>query len=129
MADEVMTGLSRRERQVMTVLFAEEEATVAELLERLPGDVTYSAVRATLRVLEEKGHVRHEERGPRYVYQPTLAAESARTAAVQHLVRTFFNDSAEQAAMALLRNPDTSLTAEQLDRLAQEIERARKGGR
>lgn len=129
MTDNVLSALSRRERQVMDVLFAEQEATVSELLELLPSDVTYSAVRATLRVLEEKGHVQHEERGPRYVYSPTLAAESARRAAMRHLVRTFFNDSVEQAAMALLRSPDMKLTPEQLDRLAREIKRARKEGR
>ena len=129
MTDNVLSELSRRERQVMDVLFAEQEATVAELLELLPSAVTYSAVRATLRVLEEKGHVQHEERGPRYVYRPTLAAESARRAAVRHLVRIFFNDSVEQAAMALLRSPDMKLTPAQLDRLAREIKRARKEGR
>jgi predicted transcriptional regulator len=129
MPGETLRALSRRERQVMDAVFALGGATVSEVLERLPDGPSYSAIRATLRVLEEKGHVTHEEDGPRYVYRPTVQPEAARTEALQHLVRTFFNNSVEQAAVALLQISDGRLSEPRLERLAQEIEAARREGR
>src|ERR1700743_3984898 len=92
--------LSRRAHQMMDVLFKLERATVAEVLERMPGDPHYSTVRAQLRVLEEKGHVRHEEDGLRYVYIPAVSRDVARRSALRHLIDTFFEGSAQQAARA-----------------------------
>src|SRR5690349_12580974 len=93
-------GLSRRERQIMDVIYRRGQATVAEVLEELPDPPSYSAVRALVRVLEEKGHLRHEERGPRYVFIPTVPREAARRSALKQLVQTFFEGSTEQAMTA-----------------------------
>lgn len=121
--------LSPRERQVMDALYRRDEATVSEILDELEDPPSYSAVRAVLRVLEEKGHVRHRQDGPRYVYRPTIAAEKARRNALSHLVRTFFDGSAERAAVALLEMSDTELPDEVVERLAERVERAKKEGR
>lgn len=121
--------LSRREREVMDVLYRRGEATVAEVLEELPDPPTYSAVRSILRVLEEKGHIAHREDGPRYVYVPAVARDRARTAALDHLVDTFFEGSAENALAALLRRSDLDLSETQVKKLAREIRAAREEGR
>ena len=121
--------VSRRERQIMDIVFRRGRATAAEILEEMPDAPSYSAVRALLRVLEEKGHLRHEQDGPRYVYLPTLAPERARRSALQHLVRTFFDGSATQAVAALLDMPDGRLSDEELDRLARLVEQAKEEGR
>ncbi|MEJ2184415.1 MAG: BlaI/MecI/CopY family transcriptional regulator [Gemmatimonadota bacterium] len=122
-------GLSRRERQIMDVLHRRGEAAVAEVMEDMPDPPSYSAVRATLRILEEKGHVVHREDGPRYVYAPAVPREEARKAALRHVVRTFFGGSAEEAAVALLGMSDVAMTDGDLERLTAEIERAREEGR
>ena len=110
----------------MDVLFARGKASAAEVQQALPDPPSYSAVRALLRILEEKGHVRHEEDGPRYVFAPRLDKEKAQQSAVRHLVQTFFDGSAEQAMAALL---DTrTLSHEELVRMAALIEEARKEG-
>lgn len=121
--------LSRRERQIMDALFRLGPASVAEVMEAIADPPSYSAVRATLRVLEEKGHVVHEEDGPRYLYRPSVEPDAARTAALDHLVDTFFDGSAEQALVALLRTSDMDLTDAQVRRLSDEIRRARREGR
>ena len=121
--------LSRRERQIMDVIYARGRATVAEVRERLPDPPTYSAVRALLRILETKGHLRHEQEGPRYVFLPTVPAEKARDSALRHLLRTFFDGSAEGAVAALLDLGSAELSPEEFDRLADRIEQARKEGR
>lgn len=121
--------LSRRERQIMNVLYRRGEATVAEVMEGMADPPSYSAVRATLRILEEKGHVQHEEDGPRYVYSPTVEPADARDAALEHVVRTFFDGSAEQAAVALLRMADTEVTEHDVERLAAKIHAAAEQGR
>src|ERR1043165_10125470 len=95
-------NLSRRERQIMDILYERGRATAAEIHQALPDAPTYSAVRAKLRVLEEKGHVRHEEESLRYVYVPTVARDTARRSALRHLVTRFFEGSVEQAVTALL---------------------------
>lgn len=121
--------LSRRERQIMDVIYARGSATVAEVRADLPDPPTYSSVRALLRILEEKGHLRHEEDGPRYVFLPTVPAEAARESALRHLLRTFFDGSAEGAVAALLDLEAAELSPEEFDRLAEKIERARREGR
>ncbi len=126
---DTIVGLSRRERQIMDALYAHGEATVAEVMESIPEPPSYSAVRATLRILEEKGHVLHKQEGQRYVYLPKISAEAARESALQHLVRTFFDGSAEDAAAALLRMSDTELDQAALERLARKIAETEREGR
>jgi predicted transcriptional regulator len=120
--------LSRRERQIMDVLYRRGRATAAEVMAEIPGNSSYSTVRTQLRVLEDKGHVRHEVDGPRFVYVPAVPRRSARRSALRHLVDTFFDGSAEKAVAALLGGEGARLTDEQLERLAEMIARAREGG-
>jgi predicted transcriptional regulator len=120
--------LSRRERQIMDVIYRRGQATAAEVLEDLPDPPSYSAVRALLRLLEEKGHVRHEQDGPRYMYVPTVNRDRARKSALTHVVRTFFDGSATDAVAALL-DGEGKIDREELDRLSAMIEQARKEGR
>ncbi len=126
MAKSPLGNLSRRERQIMDVLFTRGKASAAEVQQALPDPPSYSAVRALLRILEEKGHVRHEEEGPRYVFAPRLDKEKAQQSAVKHLVQTFFDGSAEQAMAALL--DARTLSDDELGRMARLIEHARKEG-
>lgn len=121
--------LSRRERQIMDVLFTRGRASAAEVLESMPDPPSYSAVRAMLRLLEEKGHVRHDQDGPRYVYAPTVSRATARRSALSRLVETFFGGSTEQAVAALLDMDRSKLDDEQLERLAGLIEHARREDR
>ena len=121
--------LSRREREIMEVLYAAEALTVAEVRERMPDPPGYSAVRAQLRLLEDKGHVKHEERGPRYVYSPVVSRTKARKSALRSLVQTFFDGSPEQAVAALIDESRAKLGSAELERLAALIEQARKEGR
>ena len=125
---EAAAHLSRRERQIMDVIYQRGRATVAEVLEDIPDPPGYSAVRAMLRLLEEKGHVRHEQDGPRYVFLPVVNRDRARRSALKHVVRTFFDGSATDAVAALL-DGDGKLSDSELDRLSTMIERARQEGR
>jgi predicted transcriptional regulator len=120
--------LSRRERQIIDILYAQGRATAAEVQAALPDPPSYSAVRAMLRILEDKGHVRHVQDGPRYVYVPTVARDSAKRSAMRHMVRTFFDGSAEQAISALLDDSSARLSDAELDRLARLIDHARRSG-
>ena len=120
--------LSRRERQILDILYQRGRATAAEVQTALPEPPSYSAVRALLRILEEKGHVRHEQDGPRYVYLPTVARGNARRSAMRHMLQTFFDGSAEQAISALLDDSSAKLSPAELDRLARMIDSARKSG-
>ena len=122
-------GLTRRERQVMNILFRRGRATVAEVMDDLPDPPTYSAVRSILRILAGKGLIAHREEGPRYVYVPAGNTERARDEALQHVVRTFFDGSAEQAVTALLRISDADLTDAELARLRERVRSARNSGR
>jgi BlaI family penicillinase repressor len=122
-------ALSRRERQVMDILFRKGEATVAEVMADLSDPPTYSAVRSILRILVGKKLVTHREDGPRYVYLPSLSPNRARDAALLHVVRTFFEGSAEQAVTALLRMSDTRLGDAELARLADLVRKERSTGR
>ena len=122
-------NLSRRERQIMDVLYRGRQATAAEVLSALPDPPGYSAVRAMLRVLENKGHVRHLVDGTRYVYVPTLARERASRPALAGVLETFFDGSTEKAVAALLELSPAGLSEEELDRLSQLIDQARLEGR
>lgn len=121
--------LSRRERQIMDIIYRRRRATVAEVRADLPDPPSYSAVRALLRVLEEKGHLTHEQDGPRYIYQPTVPRDEARESALERLLRTFFDGSTEKAVAALLDMSTDDLSEAELERLARLIEEARKEGR
>ena len=120
--------LSRRERQIIDILYSNGRSTAAEVQNALPDPPSYSAVRAMLRILEEKGHVRHEQDGPRYVYLPTVARDNAKRSAMRHMLRTFFDGSTEQAISTLLDDASTNLSEAELDRLARMIDQARRTG-
>ena len=124
-----MQTLSRRERQIMDILYRRGRATAADVMREMPGEPNYSTVRTQLRVLEEKGHVRHEEEGPRYVYSPAVPRSSARRSALKHLVRTFFDGSPEQVVAALLGGEAAKISDEDLARIEALVANARKGGR
>ena len=118
--------LTRRERQIMDILFRRGRATAAEVMHDLPGNSSYSTVRTQLRVLEEKGHVRHEDDGVRYVYLPAVARRTARKSALKHLVNTFFDGSVEKVVEALLGAEATRLSDDDLDRISDLVAKARK---
>jgi len=120
--------LSRRERQIVDILYANGRATAAEVQAALSEPPSYSAVRAMLRILEDKGHVRHVQDGPRYVYVPTVARDNAKRSALRHVLQTFFDGSAEQAISALLDDRSAKLSDVELDRLALLIAQARHTG-
>jgi len=124
-----MVTLSRRERQILDILYARGRASAAEILESLPDPPGYSATRALLRVLEQKGHVRHEEDGPRYVFLPRVSRQRASVTALRHVLNTFFDGSAVAAATALVDGSASKLSTEELDRLEALIEKARKEGK
>jgi predicted transcriptional regulator len=119
-------SLSRRERQIMDILYKLERASVGQVLSKLADKPSYSTVRAQLRVLEEKGHVRHEEHGLRYVYAPAVPRDVARRSALRHLVETFFDGSTEKVVAALLGGEAARISPEELDRLARLISKGRK---
>ena len=118
--------LTRRERQIVDILYRRGRATAAEVMADLPGEPSYSTVRTQLRVLEEKGHVRHEEEGLRYIYLPEVPRHTVRKSALRHLVDTFFEGSAEKVVAALLGEGTARLSDDQLERIAQRVARARK---
>ncbi len=126
MAHTLHTALSRRERQIMDILFRLSRATAAEVMAELPSDPSYSTVRTQLRVLEQKGHVRHQDDGVRFVYMPVVARHAARKSALRHVINTFFEGSPEKAVAALLGGDAAKLTDDQLDRMAELIAKARK---
>ena len=126
-ADHV--SLTRRERQVMDILYKRGKATASEVLGDLPGTPHYSTVRTQLRVLEEKGHVKHEEIGLRYVYSPTVARNTVRQSALRHLIDTFYDGSTEKVVAALLGVEGSRLSQEELDRIASLVDKVRKGER
>ena len=129
MADHAMAQLSRRERQIMDVLYRRGRATASEVLDGIPDPPSYSAVRAMLRLLEDKGIIAHEEDGPRYVYRPVVARDKALRSELKRVLRTFFDNSAEQAVAALLELDGKGLSKAELDRLAKLIDHARQEGR
>lgn len=123
------TALSRRERQVMDILYRRGEATVAEVMADLPDPPTYSAVRSVLRILMEKQLITHREDGPRYVYLPAVNTDRAADDAMKHVIRTFFDGSAQQAVAAVLRMSDAKLTDDEIAELSERIAKARISGR
>jgi predicted transcriptional regulator len=122
-------NVSRRERQIMDAVYAIGQATVAEVLERLPDPPSYSAVRAMLGKLERKGYLKHEEHGPRYVYVPTVPREEAQETALQRVLRTFFDDSPTKAVAAILDLSAVDLSDSEIDEMAKLVEQARRRGR
>jgi predicted transcriptional regulator len=129
MSKEPHANLSRRERQIMDVIYTCGSASVQDVVDQLPDPPSYSAVRAMLRLLEEKGHVKHSQEGPRYVYQPVVPRERARESAMKQMLRTFFDGSAEEAVATLLDVSGSKISREELDRLAELIDQTRKEGR
>src|SRR4029450_724475 len=125
MSGNLHAVLTRRERQIMDALFRRGRATAAEVMEDLPGSPSYSTVRTQLRVLEEKGHVRHEEEGVRYVYMPAVRRHAARKSALKHLVDTFFDGSAEKAVAALRGGEAARVSSAELDRISELVAKAR----
>ncbi|MEP7133253.1 MAG: BlaI/MecI/CopY family transcriptional regulator [Acidobacteriota bacterium] len=129
MAKRALERLSRRERQIMELIYAAGQATATEILDRLPDPPSYSAVRALLKILETKGHLRHVADGTRYVFLPTVAPDRARRSAMQSLLHTFFEGSPEKAVAALLDVSRSELSEDELDRMSRLIENAREEGR
>lgn len=129
MPQPLQNQLSRRERQIMDVLYRLGEAGAAEVVAHLPDRPAYNSVRVTLGILERKGAVRHRRDGNRYVYAPTVPAEKARESALRHLVRTFFRDSPSKAVLTLLDSSSTRLSAEELEELAAWVEAAKRDKR
>jgi BlaI family penicillinase repressor len=125
----VPAPLSRREREIMDVVHRRGRASVTDVMEGLSGEPAYSTVRAQLRVLEEKGHLRHEEEQLRYVYFPAVSPQKVRRSAVKHLIDTFFEGSPEKVVEALVGREGPRLSDESLDRIAQLIDRARREGK
>ncbi len=125
MTTPVHSALTRRERQIMDILYRRGRATAGDVMEELSGDPNYSTVRTQLRVLEEKGHVTHEEEGLRYVYAPAVPRSSARKSALRHLVDTFFDGSAEGAVAALLGGEGAKLSDAELERIANMVKKSR----
>lgn len=126
MSHTLHTGLSRRERQIMDILFRRGRASAAEVMADLADDTTYSTVRTQLRVLEQKNHIRHEQEGLKFVYTPMVKRHAARKSALRHVVQTFFDGSPEKAVAALLGGEAAKLSEEELDRIADLIARAKK---
>ncbi len=129
MDEKRLLHLSRRERQIMDVIFAKGEASAAEIQQALPDPPSYSTVRTQLRVLEDKGLLTHVEQGPRYLYTPTIPAESAKVSALQHLMKTFFDNSPDGVVSAMLDMPEANLSDEDFARLSNIIEKARQEGK
>jgi predicted transcriptional regulator len=126
MAQINQTGLSRRERQIMDILYQRGKATAGEVMDDLPGSPSSSTVRTQLRVLERKGHVRHEELGLRFVYMPAVARRTARSSALKHLINTFFDGSVSNVVGALLGGEAARLSDDELERIAEQVAKARQ---
>jgi BlaI family transcriptional regulator, penicillinase repressor len=129
MGAETHPQLSRRERQIMDILYRLRRATAAEVLEKMPDKLSYSSIRAQLRILEEKGHLRHEEESLRYVYMPTVTRDRAGKSALRHMMDTFFEGSPEKMVATLLDRGTARISDAELDRLSDLIEKAKKEGR
>ncbi len=126
---KILKNLSRRERQIMDIVYEMNEVTVAQVLELIPDPPSYSTVRALLGVLEEKGHLIHKQQGPRYIYSPTLPREEASQNALKHVLKTFFANSTEEVVAALLNISEEDLSEEEYKRLTKLIKKAQNEGR
>ena len=129
MPERKQPPLSRRERQIMEIVYGRGSATAADVLEGMPDAPSYSAVRAMMRILEEKGHLTHRHDGPRYVYSPVVPRTAARQSALKQLVKTFFDGSATQAVAALLDMSESRLSSDEANQLASLIEKAKREGK
>jgi BlaI family transcriptional regulator, penicillinase repressor len=129
MPKQTHSGLSMRERQIMDILYRRGRATAVEVMNDLPDSPGYSTVRTQLRVLEEKGHVQHSEHELRYVYEPRVARKDVRQTALAHVVNTFFEGSAQKVVAALLGREKGRISQDELDRIAELVEKARKGAK
>lgn len=129
MIKKSQANLSRRERQIMDIIYRQGDATAADVMENLPDPPSYSAVRAMLKVLEVKGHLKHRQQGPRYIFSPKVSREKAKRTALKHLLQTFFDGSAEKAVATLLDVSRSELSDEDLDQLTQLINQAKREGR
>src|SRR5215210_3372041 len=129
MSKNELNTLSRREQQIMDIVYSRGQVTATEVMENMPDAPSYSAVRALLRILEDKGHLRHKQDGQRYVYSPTVGRERAKLSALQRVLQTFFDDSTEDAIAALLDISQERLSDEELERMEQLIKQARREGR
>lgn len=129
MKNKLITHLSRRERQIMDIIYQKGEATVSQVRELLPDPPSYSSVRALLSVLEKKEYLKHKEHGRRYIYYPTVALDRAKRSALKHLMETFFDDSAERVMAALLNIRGVDISEKELDKIALLIEKAKKEGK
>src|SRR5688572_20903603 len=129
MPRQTHSGLSMRERQIMDILYRRGRATANEVMSDLPDSPTYSTVRTQLRVLEEKGHVQHTEQDLKYVYEPCVSRREVRHSALTHVVNTFFEGSVQKVVAALIGREGGRISTEELDRIAELVEKARKGGR
>lgn len=129
MKNKLITHLSRRERQIMDIIYQKGEATVAEVRKLLPDPPSYSSVRALMSVLKKKGYLKHKELGRRYIYYPTVALDRVKSSALKHLMETFFDDSAERVMAALLNIRGADLSEKELERMARLIEEAKKEGK
>ena len=127
MTESLLAALSRRERHIMDILFRRGRATAEEVMRELSGTPSYSTVRTQLRVLEEKGHVRHEEEGRRFVYSPAVPRSAARKSALRHVVETFFDGSVENVVAALVGGEAARVSDQELDRITELVRRAKKG--
>jgi predicted transcriptional regulator len=128
MSKKVITDLSRRERQIMDVIFKKGAATVADVRDAMPDPPSYSSVRTLLRILEDKGLLKHKQQGPRYLYQPTIRRDRAKTSALKHLMHTFFDNSIEEVVAALMDMSAPDMSEEEYEQLSRMIERAKKEG-
>jgi predicted transcriptional regulator len=126
MSKKVITDLSRRERQIMDVIFKKGAATVADVRDAMPDPPSYSSVRTLLRILEDKGLLKHKQQGPRYLYQPTIRRDRAKTSALKHLMHTFFDNSIEEVVAALMDMSAPDMSEEEYEQLSRMIERAKK---
>jgi predicted transcriptional regulator len=127
MTQDLPKQFTRRERQIMDIVYERGQATASEIMNNLPDPPSYSAVRALVRILEEKGFLKHEQRGGRYVFTPTVPHEKAKHSALKTLLQVFFNNSTEAAVTALLDVSPSKLTTAELDRLSAIIEEAKRG--
>jgi predicted transcriptional regulator len=128
LAEEIAGSLSRRERQIMDVIFRAREATAVDVMRQIPDPPSYSAVRAMLRILEHKGHLKHRAERGKYIYSAARPRGPAARSALQRVVRTFFDNSAAKALAALLDVSDTNLSERELSELSELVEKARKRG-
>jgi BlaI family transcriptional regulator, penicillinase repressor len=127
--EKLPENLSRRERQIMDIIYQTGEATAAEIQEKIANPPSYSSVRALLRILEEKGHLKHKKDGARYVYMPKITRDKARNSALKHIMKTFFNNSAEDVVATLMEISSSNLSDQDFERLENKIEEMRKEGK